>query len=175
MCAPALPPPLWQRQMDWEPPYLPGEAVYGSSSGESRRSLKISFEVTAINLSRGVRMEPAPELVCQGRRANPKKNRCQRLRGSKPEKVMSLARWACKQKSHSVSQWKLEHFWDFIISNEKELGPFPPTFAKIRVWLHINALLQYRKWDYCHSFLRQQRFVKHGTLYIFLYLSSFFD
>lgn len=44
--------PPWQRQMEWEPPHLPEEAVYGRSSGENGRSLKFSFQVIAINLSR---------------------------------------------------------------------------------------------------------------------------
>lgn len=97
--------PLWRRQMDWESPYLPEEAVYGSSLGESMRSLKFSFPGTAINPSRGVRIEPAPELVCQGRRASRRQSSCQRLCGTKA--VSSVSRVANKWPNKlTVRNWK---------------------------------------------------------------------
>lgn len=146
--------PPWQRQMDWEPQYLPEEAVYGSSSGESRRSLKFSFQVTAINLSRGVQIEPTLERVCQGRQASRRQSSCQRLRGTKVGKMMSSV------SGHTVRKWK-SHFWDFTFKKKQNSSLPYLQFSKIRVCFPINALQQCRKQDYCDPLLWQQRFVGH--------------
>lgn len=55
--------PLWQRQMEREPPHLPQEAVYRILSGGSWRFLKFHFQVRAINL-RGACLDQAGWRAC---------------------------------------------------------------------------------------------------------------
>lgn len=157
--------PPWQRQMDWEPPYLPEEAVYGSLSGKSWRLLKFSFQVTAINLSRVTRIKEAPKPVCPGRRASWGQSSWQRLQGTQLGKVMpAVSRHANKWPVLSFQRF----FWDFTLKKKKinklkktKTAFFHLQFSKIRVWFPFKVLQHYKKKDYCYLFLWRQQFVKH--------------
>lgn len=100
--------PLWQRQMDWEPPYLPEEAVYGSSSRESRRSLKFSFQSHSHQSVQSRPDRASSGASLSGKTSQPETKQLPEALCSKIRKGdvvgQKWCRRAWKQMTHSVSQ-----------------------------------------------------------------------